>query len=781
MLVLAPGARLLFDGELVEVVQMTADQVAIRTVRSGAFANLSLVRLLASCRAVGAEPAGGDGVSLQDAAASAGRAVETTAVGTVLACLTSAQREEVSERAGHVREVLTGFRSGHRGSAGPGEPRPQFAGTVSMKTRCRTKARELGVTDRTVERWIAAYRDCGEAGLVDARVLRAGGRWIDPRWDDAVRLVLSGMVDASTPTRAAVLDRVEAHLQASFGPGEVALPSRATAYRRLGELAKGTNAVTGSAKGRRSIADRPRGTYGRLRATRPGEFLVLDTQDLDVFAMEPVTCRWVRAQLTVAQDLFTRCILGLRVTPVSTKAVDVAGVLYDTVVPRPAPASWPQHARWPYHGVPSRVIFAADDPSIVHAAEVGVDALDLVDAPSISDVVEVPELDVSEVGWRGPVCAPETLVVDHGKVFLSAHVIGVCTRLGISIQPAQPYKPTDKPTVERFFKTLREGLIQYLPAYKGPDIYSRGDRPEDETFLFIHELEDVIREWVAAVYHCRKHEGLCVPQWPGLALSPYEMFELGQARAGMLRIPATPDLAFDFLPVAARTIQHYGVEVGGLRYNGPALDGYRDAASPYGGALNGKWPIRVNPDDVRYAYFQDPADGTWHRLEWEHAAGLSTPFSDAAAKHARRLAVSTTHGEAFDPAQALRDLLSRWDKGMVTGRRERHAAVRLAAQYAAQPLPTHHRSFDEAITEPVAGSFAEPLVAADLPRPRGRRLHVLEPFDGGGEHAPDLSGDWSGDGSGDGSGDPVGEPVLSDDDDGDDGEDFYADAFEVVE
>ncbi|WP_306454230.1 hypothetical protein [Rhodococcus sp. ACS1] len=29
--------------------------------------------------------------------------------------------------------------------------------------------------------------------------------------------------------------------------------------------------------------------------------------------MEPLTCRWVRAQLTVAQDLFDRQILGLKV------------------------------------------------------------------------------------------------------------------------------------------------------------------------------------------------------------------------------------------------------------------------------------------------------------------------------------------------------------------------------------------------------------------------------------------------------------------------------------
>ena len=95
---------------------------------------------------------------------------------------------------------------------------------------------------------------------------------------------------------------------------------------------------------------------------------------------------------------------------------------------------------------------------------------------------------------------PETLVIDHGKAFLSAHVISVCTRLGISIQPAQPKKPTDKPTCERFFKTLREGLIQHLPAYKGPDIYSRGEHVEDAAFLFTHELEDVITEWVALVF-----------------------------------------------------------------------------------------------------------------------------------------------------------------------------------------------------------------------------------------------------------------------------------------
>ena len=633
-LAVTPGARLVYDGDLVEVVEFGGAGVVIRNARTGGFATVKLARLVSGARPAGSPSAQGKPPELAvawDGLSDAGRAA-------------------VSERAAHVREVLSGYRAGHSGAAVAGEPRAQYAPGQPLKARYRAKALELGIGERTVERWAVAYRESGEAGLVDARMLRGRTTGVDPRWDAAVRLVLAEMVGESTPTRSAVLRKVHARLVELHGEGVVPPPSAATAYRRLAELAKGTNAVAGSAKGRRSIADRPKGVYGRLRAARPGEYAVLDTQDLDVFAMEPVTCRWVRTQLTIAQDLFTRAVTGLRVTAVSTKAVDVAGVLYQAVVPQPAPEDWPEEACWAYHGVPRQLVF--------------------------TEAGRLPGM---------PVCPPETLVVDHGKAFLSAHVISVCTRLGISIQPAQPRKPTDKPTCERFFRTLREGLIQHLPAYKGPDIYSRGERVEDAAFLFVHELEDVIREWVALVYHRSRQDGLAVPEWPHLKLSPNEMYEAGVARAGLLRIPAAPELAYEFFEVHPRTIQHYGVEVGGLRYNGPGLDAYRNTQSPFGGRHGGKWPIRVNPDDVRWAWFQDPADDSWHRLEWEHAAGLGTPFSEEAARYARQLAAR--HDRWPDAGKALDELLARWDQGMVTGRRERRMAVRLAAERAALPGP----------------------------------------------------------------------------------------------
>ena len=395
----------------------------------------------------------------------------------------------------------------------------------------------------------------------------------------------------------------------------------------------------------------------------------------------------------------------------------MAGVLHQAILPQALPDTVSADGRWPYHGLPQQLVFTENQPE-----------------PA------------------GPAYAPETLVVDHGKAFLSAHIISVCTRLGISIQPAQPRKPTDKPTVERFFKTLREGLIQYLPAYKGPDVYSRGEAVEDAAFFYMHELENAIREWTALVYHRTKHDGLAVPEWPHLDLSPNDMYEIGVARAGLLRIPASADLAYDFLDTAARTIQHYGVEVNGLRYNGGGLDGYRNTRSPYGGALNGKWAIRVNPDDVRYVWFQDPADHRWHRLDWEHTPAIGAPFSFEAAQYARRLPLRPDR--LTDPAAALGELLARWDTGMVTDRRERRIAARLGAEHTALAVP-------DSPAEQTAGL---PTVAHVTDHRAGPVLRlVADPASD--PESPALVGD-----------DDEDEEIFDDPD-----ADFYADAFEVIE
>jgi transposase InsO family protein len=629
---LAVGSLLLHDGETYRVIQLAGTSVLLRSAR-GREMQFEVRALLAHPTTV--------------ALVAEDRADE--APSTALSNLTDKETAEVRRRLGHIREVLTGYASGSAATAAAGEPRPEYEPSLSLMARYLAKATELGVGQRSIERWVKGYQELGPAGLLDGRGHRPLDplRGVDLRWIDMCALILDEHVGASRPTRDLTLQRVQARLVEKYGEGTVEPPGTKRAYQALAELSRGRNAFTGATKAKRSIANRPHGAYGRLRATRPGEYLLLDTTPLDVFAMEAVTLRWVRVELTVALDLCTRCIVGLRLSPVSTKAVDAALVLYEAI--QPDSTALTSSGIFPYLGVPTAI------------------------------VVDPDRLAASRSGPGLPGVAPETLVLDHGKIYLSEHLLSVCARLGISIQPARPYTPTDKSPVERFFRTL-SGLLAALPGYKGSDVYSRGAGVEAQAYFFLNELEAIVREWVGTIYHQRPHDGLVDAAVPGLRYSPLEMFELGVARAGRLLVPSRPDLAYDFLPVAWRTIQHYGVELHGLRYNGSALTPYRDRTSSYGGAHPGRWPLRYDPDDVSRIFFQDPADHAWHTLRWEHAQDVPVPFSADALAYARQLAA--TRDRFADDRRALAELLERWGAGLTESPTERRIALRLSEQRA---------------------------------------------------------------------------------------------------
>lgn len=607
VLTLEPGARFWCEGEVWEIDTFLGDQVRLR--RGATVRSVSTTALLETASPLD-EP--GTGQSAPDDL--------FTLPAVVLAALTVKQRREAERKVEELRPLL---------KAAPDDGR-------SLRQRVADRASELGVSVRTLERRLARFEDRGPAGLVDERLLKETRRAVDPAWDEACRQVLSSFVTESTPTRRTVIARTNrAFLEAHPG-GRV--PSTRVAYRRVNELARGRY-IFGDAKQRRSVDERPAGPMGRLRATRPGEFFVLDSYRLDVFALEPVTHRWVNTELTVAMDIYDRTVKGLRLRPVAAKSADVASVLFQAMTPQ----------RWGY----------------------------LPDAP------EGPYAGIPETLYVGETCiAPDTIVIDHGKIYMSEHTASVCRRLGISIQPALTYKPTDKAVLERFFRTARQSLLDKLAGYKGPDIASRGEDTEDQAFYYVSELEQILREWVGQVYHHTPHDGLPKPESPRECMTPAQAHARGMAQCGRLRLPVKQDLFYDFLEVHWRKIHHYGVEVASQRYDGPGLNPYRNQSSPYGGAHAGKWPILLDVDDVRYAYFQDPADGAWHQLPWEHAATLTAPFSQDAADFTR--ALSRRQDKFVDPGQAIEDLLARWQASAVTTRRERNLAIRLAAQQAHQ-------------------------------------------------------------------------------------------------
>jgi hypothetical protein len=80
------------------------------------------------------------------------------------------------------------------------------------------------------------------------------------------------------------------------------------------------------------------------------------------------------------------------------------------------------------------------------------------DAPALADALRfawlrIPHERILTVDQRlahaaaRPVIYPETLLFDHGKSYKSDVVTRACRRLGISIQDARMFTPTDKPRV----------------------------------------------------------------------------------------------------------------------------------------------------------------------------------------------------------------------------------------------------------------------------------------------------------------------------------------------
>ena len=129
------GTRFRYDGETVEVVELAitanGNEAVLKLLR------LAVKELLLSDRVR----------VIPDAPGPSGDDDEDVA-GVVLSQLSKAEQDGLRERAGHVREVLTGYRSGAPELAVEGEPRPEYSPDLTLGERYASKAAELRVTVR---------------------------------------------------------------------------------------------------------------------------------------------------------------------------------------------------------------------------------------------------------------------------------------------------------------------------------------------------------------------------------------------------------------------------------------------------------------------------------------------------------------------------------------------------------------------------------------------------------------------------------------------------------
>ena len=547
----------------------------------------------------------------------------------------------------HILEVLTGVRPGEE------QCRTQFDPQRSLAEREAAKAAELAaagrkVTARSVRDRRHRYQTDGLLGLVDRRAMRPSsesGR-VDPQVVAAMRTAIAEAQDTSTRTAGFVLWRTRQLLQDTTEGWSGPMPSQRTLYRLFARLSQGRQ-TTGTARARRSLAARPETAFSQVGVTAPGEVMQIDSTPLDVMVLldEGVTGR---VELTALVDIASRSITAAVLRP-STKAVDASILLARSVTAEPMRPGWRDALRMAVSVLPHQRLTDID-ARLEHAA-------------------------------ARPVIVPETIVCDHGKVFISHTFRASCRFLGINLQPARKATPTDKPHVERTIASVGTLFAQYLAGYVGRGVEHRGRDIGEGRLWKLREAQDLLDEWIVTVWQNRPHDGLRDPLAPGRAFTPNEKYATLLEAAGYTPVALAADDYVELLPAKWQAITASGVQIGRRTYDSDTLDLLRGQPSGVT-AKNNKWEIHYDPYDVSRVWVRNHRGTGWIMLFWKHLHHAPIPFGELAWDHVRRGLPEHTEEEL---AAAAQDLLARAHAGGTTTRDRRVQAKTHASGPSAPP------------------------------------------------------------------------------------------------
>ena len=212
---------------------------------------------------------------------------------------------------------------------------------------------------------------------------------------------------------------------------------------------------------------------------------------------------------------------------------------------------------------------------------------------------------------------PLAVKTDQGRDYVGRHVTRVLVDLEIEHDLCRPYRPEDKPHIERFLGTLTRDLLAHLPGFTGHDVAQakalretrsfaarrRGEAPTFELHLTADELQRRCDLWLSGVYETRPHRGLD-GMTPRLRAASWT----GEVRA-IADVRALDALLAPVAGNGTRVVSRKGLQVGGRCYIAPELGsrvgelvGVRaDAADParlHVFAADG-WFICLTEDPVR--------------------------------------------------------------------------------------------------------------------------------------------------------------------------------------
>ena len=222
-----------------------------------------------------------------------------------------------------------------------------------------------------------------------------------------------------------------------------------------------------------------------------------------------------------------------------------------------------------------------------------------LDKPSFSSVGKCLSDLIDPNGLVPTFNPPDLLLLDNGAEFHSKEMIDASEEMGCTIMYCEAGDPTQKAHVERYFRTLNTGYLHQIKGTTFGDIKLReGYDSVKEASLTLDEFKAMTKEFFTEIYPNEWHGGIYQ--------TPLELWNdsVKEGMSGYLNLGT--QFKYKLMRQVARTVQPYGFEVSGLKYNMPDL-GYYRANCP----TSHEFEIRYDPDDLSEIFFKDPDNGRY--------------------------------------------------------------------------------------------------------------------------------------------------------------------------
>lgn len=450
---------------------------------------------------------------------------------TRLDLLSPRNRTTAMERAGHIREVLTGSRTGD-----PFDPATcdhhYDPGKHSLEDRMQRKIRDLAGVRGYSRSSLFEFRRIYESTGGDISALAPHGipvpsdprTGLEPELLDAVQTIVA---DLHTEGYSSMDESSRlVHLKRRLLNGGIDRSHPVMKKRRLTKLMKflERGVPVDNAEQRRNEASRTVSYARRPKATQFLERVEVDATQLNTFVHDPDadTDAVFRPYVLVAICCATK-LITIRVCAKQPTTRDVKLLLFDMLRPVVLPDLPRDHQLM--LGVPKTVIIRQAD----------------------------------EIG---------AVVIDNGREMLNVSTVDLAMRFGIRIEGCRARTGSDKGLVESANLTL-DRVQQWFEGYIGRRPHKRGAKVSPA--LSYLALEMILQEYAHGFHPHLPHTGLPVDPHGTQLLTPAQAYERCFIRGSASDGAVHPDDVFQLLDSDVVAVSSDGVRHKGLKFNAPEL------------------------------------------------------------------------------------------------------------------------------------------------------------------------------------------------------------------